>query len=157
MFSGGIVLLVYTATRGKCLAQLAFHCLPLLSFRVQMPCSRPFSNNCWRTASWYFSAGSGIQSSRPLRLVLLFWFFFYSALSSFSPNNEWWHLSQVCTVALPEMIACIFGQAPFPLKDIVSICCNDRIMASHLVLHPHLLARTNIHTCTRIHMHTLMH
>ncbi len=44
--------------------------------RVQMPCSIPFSKNCWRTASWYFSAGSGIQSSRLLRLVLLFWFFF---------------------------------------------------------------------------------
>lgn len=69
----------------------------------------------------------------------------------FFSNNEWWHLSQVCTVALPEMSACIFGQAPFPLKDIVSICCNDRIMASHLVLHPHVLAHTNTHTPAHVY------
>lgn len=100
-----------------------------------------------------FSAVSGIQSCRPLLLMLLFRLF-YAALCFPPPDNEWWQLSQVCTVALPEMIACIFGQAPFPLKDIVSICCNDRIMASHLVLHPQFaFTYEHMHTCTRIHVH----
>lgn len=97
-------------------------------WKPKMPCSRLFSRNCFRC------------------FCLHFW-------SSFFPNNERWLLSQVCSVALPEMITCTFGQAPFPLKDIVSICCNDRIMASHLVLHPHFLVRTNTntpaHVCTR--------
>lgn len=48
------------------------------------------------------------------------------------------------------------GKPLFLFKGIVSICCNDRIMASHLVLHPHLLALTHLlHTYTCVHTDTL--
>ena len=55
-------------------------------------------------------------------------------------------------MALPGIVASIFGQAPYPLKDVVSICSNDTVMASsHLVPHLHFLACINIHICTHMH------
>lgn len=61
---------------------------------------------------------------------------------------ERWHLSQVCALSLAEIIAFVFRQAPFPSKGIVSTCCEERIMVSHLVPHPRSFSCTYKHIQT---------
>lgn len=82
-------------------------------------------------------------------------FFNYLFLNSASflftlQRFERWHLSQVCALSLAEIIALVFLDKPlFPSKDIVSICCEEKIMASHLVPHPRSFS------CTYKHIQTL--
>lgn len=87
-------------------------------------------------------SSSGICNTSPLGFLIRLHSFF--ALQRF----ERWHLSQVCALSLAEIIAFVFRQAPFPSKGIVSTCCEERIMVSHLVPHPRSFSCTYKHIQT---------